>query len=135
MSLIERWKDYEKELPNYRWLCIMPMYHALAQTIFCAGAPSKRIPVYIMHKFDFEKMLQYTQNYQITDLRLVPPMVIAMSKSPLVKKYDLSSVRTVEAGAAPLGGEVAAEFAKIWPSGVVSLRQGYGMTEYVPQVW
>lgn len=105
------------------------MYHAMAQTIYCAGGPSKRIPVYIMHRFDFQKMLQCVQNFRITELQLVPPIVVAMTKSPLVKQYDLSSVEYAGSGAAPLGAEVSAEFAKLWPPGVMNIKQGYGMTE------
>lgn len=129
MSLMERRPGYEEKFPSYRWLCSIPMYHAMAQTIFCAGGPSKRIPVYVMAKFDFEKMLQYTQDYRITELQLVPPIVVAMTKSPLVKKYDLSSVDNAVSGAAPLGGESAAEFARLWPPGQMNLKQGWGMTE------
>ena len=129
MDLMTRRPDHERKLAEYKWLCFTPMYHAMAQTIFGAGGPHKRIPVYVMQKFDFEKMLQYTQDYRITELQLVPPIVLAMTRSPLVKKFDLSSVESAGSGAAPLGGEVAAEFAKLWPPGVMNLKQGYGMTE------
>lgn len=40
-------------------------------------------------------------------------------------KFDLSSVRTLFTGAAPLGGETAADFQKVYPN--VLIRQGYGM--------
>lgn len=84
-----------------------------------------------MHRFDFQKMLEHVQNFKITELQLVPPMVVAMTKSPLVRQYDLTSVQYAGSGAAPLGAEVAAEFQRIWPPGIINLKQGYGMTEYV----
>lgn len=42
-------------------------------------------------------------------------------------KTDLSSVRHIFTGAAPLGAETAEEIAKIYPSWMI--RQGYGLTE------
>jgi hypothetical protein len=52
------------------------MYHAMAQTIFIAGGPTRGIPVYIMPKFDFVKMLEAVQKFKITHLTMVPPIVV-----------------------------------------------------------
>ncbi|KAJ5915703.1 hypothetical protein N7466_011636 [Penicillium verhagenii] len=122
-------KGYEVRKASMRWLCFLPMYHAMAQTIFIAGALVHGTPVYIMPKFDFQKMLEYTQAFRITDLTLVPPVVVMLAKHPLVKEYDLSSVDTVGSGAAPLGREVCAEVERLWPAGVINIKQGWGMTE------
>jgi acyl-coenzyme A synthetase/AMP-(fatty) acid ligase len=78
----------------------------MAQTIFGVNAPKTNIPTYVMNKFDFVQMLEYTQKYTITFLILVPPVVVAMAKAPITKNYDLSSVEDVGSGAAPLGREV-----------------------------
>jgi acyl-coenzyme A synthetase/AMP-(fatty) acid ligase len=83
-----------------------------------------------MAKFDFVKVLEYTQKYRITFLVLVPPVVVAMAKSPIALQYDLSSVERIVSGAAPLGREVCAELEnRIWPNGQVNIKQGWGMTE------
>lgn len=55
------------------------MYHAMAQTIFIAGGPKRGIPVYIMKKFDFVKMLESVQKFKITSLSMVPPVVVVRS--------------------------------------------------------
>lgn len=121
--------DYEARTARLKWLCFLPMYHAMAQTIFCAMAPLRRIPVYIMPKFDFIGMLETIQRYGITDLNLVPPVVVAMAKHPETKKYDLSSVENVGSGAAPLGREACVQLEQLWPPGKINLKQGWGMTE------
>ncbi len=121
--------DYEERLPSKRGLCFLPMYHAMAQAIFCFNAAKQRIPVYIMPRFDFLKMLEYVQKYRITDLTLVPPVIVAMAKHPATKDFDLSSVQATGSGAAPLGREVCEEFERLWPDGQVNVRQGWGMTE------
>jgi acyl-CoA synthetase (AMP-forming)/AMP-acid ligase II len=121
--------NYREKLPKKRSLCFLPMYHAMAQAIFCVNAMKQRIPVYVMPKFDFVEMLTYVQKYKITDLVLVPPVLVAMAKHPATRKFDLSSVEAVSSGAAPLGREASQEFEKLWSNGQVNVKQGWGMTE------
>ncbi|TVY19135.1 putative 4-coumarate--CoA ligase 3 [Lachnellula arida] len=87
------------------------------------------IPVYVMKKFDFVQMLESVQKFKITTLSMVPPIVVALAKSPLPRKYDLSSVFDITCGAAPLSGEVCKEAEALWPKGNVKVEQGWGMTE------
>lgn len=123
--------DYEAKLARARWLCFLPMYHAMAQNIYIAGALHRDTPVYIMPKFDFIKVLEYIQAFRVTDLILVPPVVVLLAKHPAVKNYDLSSVESLGSGAAPLGREVCTEVEKLWPPGQINVKQAWGMTEYV----
>ena len=83
----------------------------------------RQIPTYIMQKFDFMKMLGYIQKYKISELNLVPPMAVALAKSPAAKQFDLSTIRHVGSGAAPLGREVSVEVERLWPVGQVNLKQ------------
>ena len=121
--------DFAARNRRARWLNFLPLYHAMSQTINIGCALLRGVPVYIMKKFDFVQMLEYVERYRITTLTLVPPIVVALAKHPAVKKYDLSSVESAGAGAAPLGFEVSTEFNKLWPAGQVNLSQGWGMTE------
>ncbi|KAJ8067845.1 hypothetical protein OCU04_003438 [Sclerotinia nivalis] len=121
--------DIEKRNKKAKWLCFLPLYHAMGQTIFCTVAPKRGIPVYIMKKFDFKEMLEAVQKYKITVLNMVPPVVVMLVKSPLTEQYDLSSVTDMGSGAAPLSGEVIEAAEKLWPNGRVKLTQGWGMTE------
>lgn len=50
-----------------------------------------------------------------------------MNSQNISAKYDLSSVRSIFTGAAPLGVETAQKLQSIYPSWIV--RQGYGLTE------
>ncbi|KAJ2994791.1 hypothetical protein NUW58_g1456 [Xylaria curta] len=112
-----------------RQLCFLPCYHAYGQTYFASNFPHSGIPVYIMPSFDFEKMLQHIEKYRITQLMAVPPIIVALAKHPSSRKYDLSSIQDISSGAAPLGLEVCDEVAKLWPTGALTVRQGWGMTE------
>ena len=129
IHIAEQGEDYESKRKRKHALCFLPMYHAMAQALFCFNAPKQRIPVYMMPKFDFLEMLQCVQRFRITDLTLVPPIVVAMAKHPATKEFDLSSIERVGSGAAPLGREVSEEFEKLWPDGRVNVKQGWGMTE------
>ncbi|KAM0546230.1 hypothetical protein ACHAPJ_011016 [Fusarium lateritium] len=110
-------------------LGFLPMYHAYAQTYYVSIYPHTGIPAYIMPSFDFEKMLQHIQRFRITSLLCVPPILVYLSKHPLVKKYDISSVTRVSSGAAPLSREVAQGVERLWEDQSVNVKQGWGMTE------
>ncbi|KAK8232462.1 hypothetical protein IWZ00DRAFT_300296 [Phyllosticta capitalensis] len=121
--------DYEAMKARSAWICFVPMYHAMGQALFAISGPTRQIPIYIMQKFDFVKFLGYIQKYRITDLGLVPPVVLLMAKHPATRKFDLGSVERVACGAAPLGREVSVAFEKLWPEGHMNVKQGWGMTE------
>ncbi|KAL1297202.1 hypothetical protein AAFC00_004772 [Neodothiora populina] len=121
--------DHERLRAEARWMCFLPMYHAYGQTYYCVTSAVRNTPTYIMQKFDFIKLLGHIQKYRITDLTMVPPIAVLLAKHPDVKKYDLSSIRSVSSGAAPLGREVSVEVEQLWPAGVMNMKQGWGMTE------
>jgi 4-coumarate--CoA ligase len=129
-NALQQQSNFPEPSSEDRWLCFLPLYHAMAQTIFLAIAPLSKIPVYIMPKFDFVAMLDCVQKYKITLLSLVPPVLVAMAKHPDVRagKWDLSSVKTAGSGAAPLGKEIREQFKELW-GGNMRVGQGWGMTE------
>jgi 4-coumarate--CoA ligase len=127
--LTEFSRDSGKNPNDQKWLCFLPMYHAMAQTIFIMSGPSRGIQVYIMPKFDFLQMLENLQKFKITELIAVPPIIIALAKSPVVNNFDLSHIHSVLSGAAPLGREISKELEDRWKAGDVNLKQGWGMTE------
>lgn len=82
-----------------------------------------------MAKFDLEKFCQHIQNFKITFAYVVPPVVLGLAKSPVVSKYDLSSLRMMNSGAAPLTRELQeAVYARL----KIPVKQGYGLSETSP---
>ena len=49
---------------------------------------------------------------QVTFGFLVPPLILFLAKNPMVDDYDLSALKDVICGAAPLSGDLAEEFQK-----------------------
>jgi acyl-CoA synthetase (AMP-forming)/AMP-acid ligase II len=80
-------------------------------------------------RFDLEGFLETLQKYKVTFANVVPPIVLALAKHPSVEKYDLSALRMVFSGAAPLGGDLATTCASRLGCQVL---QGYGLTETSP---
>jgi len=108
---------------------VLPFFHIYGMQILMNAMVSLGIPVVTVPRFDLVQMLELTQQHRITQLFLVPPIVLALAKHPVVDGYDLSSVRRIFSGAAPLGGEVAEAAARRLGC---SVAQGYGMTELSP---
>ncbi|KAJ9612213.1 hypothetical protein H2200_003810 [Cladophialophora chaetospira] len=121
----------DQTLTQRRGLCVLPMYHGLGLVYFVFVATKARLQSYIMQRYNLQDMLFCIDHFKITELLLVPPMVVALAKHPAARNgdYNLSSVRKVVAGAAPLGMEVTKQCEELW-SGRLRIRQAWGMSEF-----
>ncbi len=79
-----------------------------------------------MPRFDLEQFLTLLQDYRVTGAALVPPIMLALARHPLVDRFDLSALRSVGSGAAPLGAELQEACGRRLACMVF---QGYGLTE------
>jgi acyl-CoA synthetase (AMP-forming)/AMP-acid ligase II len=105
---------------------VAPYFHALGFTVLLNTGLSAGATVVSLPRFDLEAFLQAIQDHRATGTIIVPPIALALARHPVVDRYDLSSLRYVGCGAAPLGKEVEDECAE--RLGCL-FRQGYGMTE------
>ena len=133
MSLDPNLRTRELCAKNSRWLCTIPLYHGLALCYFCTISIARRVPSYIMRQYEINRMLENIERFRITELHLVPPIIVAMTKHPAVKsgKYDISSVTKTFSCAAPLGPEPTLQYESLWPKGHVNVKQGLASTEFV----
>lgn len=87
------------------------------------------LTIVVMSKFDIEAFCSLIQKHRITFVYVVPPVVLLLAKHPVVDRYDLSSVRMMASGAAPLTRElVEAVYKRI----NIPVKQGYGLSETSP---
>ncbi|CAL5866311.1 uncharacterized protein PFLUO_LOCUS518 [Penicillium psychrofluorescens] len=131
MSLDPSLRTKELSAQNSRWLCAIPLYHGLALCYFCTISIARRVPSYIMPQYEINRMLENIQKFRITELHLVPPIIVAMTKHSAVKsgKYDISSVTKTFSCAAPLGPEPTLQYESLWPKGHLNVKQGLASTE------
>ncbi|XP_059314673.1 probable CoA ligase CCL7 [Lycium ferocissimum] len=109
------------------FLCVLPMFHVFGLAVIMYAQLQRGNAIVSMAKFDLKMVLENVEKYRVTHLWIVPPVILALAKHPIVKKYNLTSLKQIGSGAAPLGKELMEECAKRFPQAVV--LQGYGMTE------
>jgi acyl-CoA synthetase (AMP-forming)/AMP-acid ligase II len=110
-------------------ISVLPFFHIYGLVVIMKLGLANGSTIVSMPRFDMLEFLSAIQKYRVTVLPLVPPIVLGLVKHPVVSQYDLSSVRMVFSGAAPLGEDVARELIRKLGCPVV---QGYGMTEASP---
>lgn len=82
-----------------------------------------------MPKFDIEQFCKLVQDEKITFSYVVPPVILLLSKHPIVEKYDLSSIRMMSSGAAPLTKELVDA---VHRRTKLKVKQAYGLSETSP---
>jgi acyl-CoA synthetase (AMP-forming)/AMP-acid ligase II len=105
---------------------VAPFFHVLGLVLILLLGLRRGGTIVALPRFDLEHFLGCVQKYRIKYAPLVPPIVLALAKHPLVDRYDMSSLEWVLCGAAPLGGEVEQACADRLGC---SVGQGWGMTE------
>ena len=110
-----------------RTLVPLPLSHSYGLLVTVAGlqAPEPGVAV-LMRWFEPAAFLDLLQEHRVQITAVVPSMLRLLLAEPL-EEYDLSSLRYLACGAAPLPHDVVDELARRLPQ--VELREGYGLTE------
>ena len=125
----EGMENFEGFVDSDVTMAFLPFFHIYGMVVIMMLGLAGGGTIVMMPRFDLQEFLGLVQKYRVTILPLVPPVVLGLVKHPAVAQFDLSSVRLVFSGAAPLGEEMARELARKLKCPVV---QGYGMTEASP---
>jgi 4-coumarate--CoA ligase len=128
--------DYKKIL------AVLPLFHSTSHTNILISILTTPVTglvhqmhmpillnaeVYMLPTFTMESMLSAVVTYQISELLLVPPILIRFVHDPLVSSYDLSHIKRFSSGAALISSEVLQKLEARFPG--TGFQQGYGMTE------
>jgi acyl-CoA synthetase (AMP-forming)/AMP-acid ligase II len=109
-----------------RVIAALPFFHIYG-AVWLMNIPIERgATVVTMPRFELAEFLRVLQDYRITHAFVVPPIVLALVKHPLVDEFDVSSLDIIGCGAAPLPAEL--ELACSQRLGC-RISQGYGLTE------
>jgi acyl-CoA synthetase (AMP-forming)/AMP-acid ligase II len=107
---------------------VLPFFHSMGQWVMNL-ALANGAAIVTLPRFELPAFLATVQEHRITMAHVVPPIVIALANAPVVDEYDLSSLRLVACGAAPLDEAMALRAEERIGCPV---RQGFGMTESGP---
>jgi acyl-CoA synthetase (AMP-forming)/AMP-acid ligase II len=110
-------------------VAVLPFFHIYGLMVIMNLGLFAGSPVVTLPRFDLEGFLQALAKYRVTFAQVVPPIALALAKHPSVAAHDLSSLRAVFSGAAPLGEAVTRACGERLGCMVM---QGYGLTETSP---
>jgi acyl-CoA synthetase (AMP-forming)/AMP-acid ligase II len=108
-------------------MAVLPLFHITGLVHQMHLPVLLNAEVIMLPQFTMEGMLNVIVEYKLTELLLVPPIIIRLVRDPIVDKYDLSHVTRFSSGAAPLSEEIIQQLQKKFPN--TGFKQGYGMTE------
>lgn len=108
---------------------VLPFFHCYGMSIILNSGLLAGSTVVTFPRFDLAGYLAALAEHHVTRAYLVPPMVLALANAPEVAEHDLSALRYVLCGAAPLDVDVTERAQQ--QIGCL-IRQGYGMTEASP---
>jgi acyl-CoA synthetase (AMP-forming)/AMP-acid ligase II len=112
-------------------VCVLPLFHIYGMVVIMNVGLYEGARIVIMPRFDLEMFLRVLQDYGVTLAHVVPPIMLALAQHPLVDNYDLSKLKTLFSGAAPLSEQLARACSERLGC---AIRQGYGMTETSPAI-
>lgn len=103
----------EEELKTITFFTV-PLFHVFGFFMMLRTVAMGETMV-ILDRFNLEGMLRAVEKYRVTTMPVSPPLVVALTKLDITVKYDLSSLRVLGCGGAPLGKDSAESFKKKFP--------------------
>ncbi|KAH0843997.1 putative 4-coumarate--CoA ligase 1 [Fonsecaea pedrosoi] len=110
-------------------LGVLPFYHIYGLTGLIHQPLHRGIELVVMPAFNLEVFLKAIQEHRITFIYVAPPVIVRLSRDKIVDEYDLSSVRMITSGAAPLTRELVDAVHKRLK---IKINQAYGLSETSP---
>lgn len=107
----------------------MPFFHIYGMIAGMATPLEAGAKLIFMSQFDLTLFLELIQQHKVSRGHVVPPIVLALAKHPIIDNYRLDSLECLMSGAAPLGGNVQ-EQASLRLNCLI--KQAWGMTELSP---
>ncbi|MHB8138108.1 MAG: class I adenylate-forming enzyme family protein [Smithellaceae bacterium] len=112
--------------PGRTTMVVVPWFHAMGTIAYLNLQFYAGHTMILFPRFDPGPFIRAVEKYQAEVIGGAPHLFITMIAHPDFARTDLSSVKTVISGAAPLSAEVMRRLMAAFP-GVVT--EGYGMTE------
>ena len=112
--------------PRSQSYVFLPLYHIYGFNVVMNVVLAGGNTMHLRARFDMDDCLDTIERERIGNLPLVPPVLLDMLSRDDLGRRDLSSLRWINVGAAPVPVPAVHRFVNITG---VTVRQGYGMTE------
>lgn len=101
MSVIQGMRDIftlSKEMLGHTIIAssVAPWFHSMGFFTMILNACSRDNTFVFLPKFENDSFLKCIQNYKVTNIYVVPPIMVFLAKSAMIDKYDLSSVKSMK---------------------------------------
>jgi acyl-CoA synthetase (AMP-forming)/AMP-acid ligase II len=114
-----------------RVLGLAPFFHSMGLCVVLLHALASGATVVVMPRFEPEEMLRAIEQHRVGQALIPPPVLRFLAESPLVDRFDVSSLRVVGSGGAAAGADLTRAAAERLQCVV---GEGYGITECGPMV-
>lgn len=115
-------------------LGLLPLFHVFGSVVLICIMANVAGKLILLPKFEEKSFLRSIEKYRCTFAYLVPPLMNFLAKNELVDKYDLSSLKCIICGAAPLSKELEQSVKDRLKNSNLLIKQLYGMTELTSTV-
>ncbi len=122
----DRDEDHAFRFSKEKVLIVAPWFHAMGIKSYLNNPIYMGATMVVFPRFDPGQFLQAIEKYEANIIGGAPQLYIPLMNHPDFKKYDLSSIRFIVSGSAPLPVPILDQMLKSFP-GVIA--EGYGLTE------
>ena len=109
----------------------LPLFHTGGWNVLTTPFLQRGAKIVLIRKFDPELILKLSQDHQATLLFGVPTTMGFMARTEKFQTYQLDSIRYAIVGGEPM----PLELINTWHDRGIRIRQGYGLTEFGPNVF
>lgn len=109
----------------------LPLFHTGGWNVLTTPFLHRGAKLIFLKKFDAERVLALSEREKATILFGVPTTMDLMAQHPKFKEFNLSSLRYAIVGGEPM----PIDLIHTWSERNVPIRQGYGLTEFGPNVF
>ncbi len=109
----------------------LPLFHTGGWNVLTTPFLQRGAKIILIRKFEPELVLKLSQDHKATLLFGVPTTMGLMARTENFQNYKLDSIRYAIVGGEPM----PLELINVWHQRNIFIRQGYGLTEFGPNVF
>ncbi len=109
----------------------LPLFHTGGWNVLSTPFLHRGAHIILTKKFDADQVLELSENHKTSLMFGVPTTMAMMSRAEKFKTADLSSLRYAIVGGEPMPFEQI----QTWDKKNIPIRQGFGLTEFGPNVF